>query len=1073
MLRLLVTSTCYSYDEKNTILLTVNLNSTDAIFYTNLIMNKTQFVSNKIMRFVSIVCMLCFCLNAWAQSSTIKGQVVDASSGEPLMGVAVVQQGTTNAVTTDFDGKFEIVVADNAILELSYLSYETMVVDANVASGVLRMREDKQLLEEVVVVGYGTQKKVNLSGAVSAVEGDVIASKPATDAVAALQGEMPGVMVLRSSGQPGSETSGMRIRGFSSVNATSTLVLIDGVEGDMSLLNPSDIESVSVLKDAAASAIYGARAAAGVVLVTTKNGKSGKTHISYNGYFALNVPGNMPKRLPAWEEQEWINEGRWNADGKVEWSPEQSSWVANANFNYRPNNTNGRWDFFQATNWVDEGTRDVMTQQSHAVSISGGNDQVNFMVSCNYYTKQGILKYGPDGNERYNLRAKLNADLSEYVSLSLNTSYEGKFVRTNPNGATWILNRLYRVRGRQPIMNPEEDTSDNPYNGDLQVNPIQMMKDGGVNKNSYQAYTGKVELTIKNLIEGLRLRLSANRKAGYYDLNSYNRTLKWYNRLGNSVRQSANTPNNMTRTKNETFQDQFEAVLTYDKKINNHEFNVLAGSSYEQYRKDEMSSTARNFNSNDFFSFNYYDTTDPTNTSISDYVGTWKMASFFGRLNYNYASRYIFEANVRMDGSSRLAPDHRWETFPSFSAAWRISDEQWFSVPYVSNLKLRGSWGQLGNGAILGLYDYLPVIDSATNMGEKYYYQGSMASESKTWEIITSKDLGIDIGIFDNKLNVTADYYWKVNDNMLSKLELPNLVGVSVPQANVGTLKSWGWEVEASYRNKWKNLDYKVSFNISSNDNKVTHYDGAQSISAGVVGILEGHPLNTIWGYKTDGYWTSREEYLQYKQDHPGYQSFNDSKVSGGDVKYLAQGSPDHTIGQGGGTPDNPGDLVKLGTTNAKYLYGFNLNLGYNGFDFGMMFQGAAKRKVYIAPSVIAPFATTSEMPWTIYRDYWTEENQNAAWPRLYNYNGNQFNFQCSDKWVQDGSYLRLKNIQLGYTIPLNEYGIDKLRVYVAGQDIWESTKMLKVYDPEAGNQTSSNYYPFFRTWTIGLNFAF
>lgn len=1036
-------------------------------------MNKIQSVSTQFMRVLTIVGMLCLHLTVWAQGQTIKGQVVDSATGEPLVGVAIQQQGSQNGVITDLDGNFQLQVPASAKVLFSYVGYEKLELSASEAKGTIRLREDKQLLSEVVVVGYGTQKKVNLSGAVSAIEGDVIAQKPATDVLSALQGEMPGVMVLRSSGQPGSETSGMRVRGFSSVNATQTLVLIDGVEGDMTLLNPSDIESISVLKDAAASAIYGARAAAGVVLITTKNGKSGKAKLSYNGYVAVNTPGNMPKRLPAWEEQDWINEGRLNADGKVEWSPEQSSWVHNANFNYRPNNTNSRWDFFEATNWVDEGTRDQMFQQSHALSVSGGTKQMNYLVSGNYYTKQGILKYGPDNNERITLRAKMNAELSKYVDLSIQANYEGKFVETNPNGATWILNRLYRVRGRQPIMNPEEDITDNPYNGDLQVNPIQMMKEGGKNTNSYQAYTGKVELTIKNLVDGLRLKLSANRKAGYYNLNSYSRTLLWYNRLGTGTRQTANTPNSMTRTKNEALQDQLEAILTYDKKIKKHEFNVLAGASFEQYRKDEMSATAKNMNSNDFFSFNFYNSADATNTSISDLVQTWAMGSYFGRINYNYAERYLLEANIRVDGSSRLAPDYRWESFPSFSGAWRISEEPWFKVPVISNLKVRGSWGQLGNGAILGLYDYLAVLNSGTNMGEKYYYQGSMASETKTWEVITSKDIGIDLSMWDNKFSLTADYYWKENDNMLANLELPSVVGMSVPQSNVGTLKSWGWEVEASYRNSWHGLDYKVSFNLSSNDNEVTSYDGANAVSAGVVGVLEGYPLNTIWGYKTDGYWSSRDEYLAYKEAHPGYQSFNDSKVSGGDVKYLAQGTPDHTIGAGNGKPGDSGDLVNLGTTNAKYLYGFNLNLAYKGFDFAVMFQGAAQRKVYIAPNVIAPFATTSEMPWTIYRDYWTPENPDAKWPRLYNYNGNQFNFQCSDKWLQDGSYLRLKNIQLGYTLPLQKLHIDKCRIYVAGQDVWEHTNMMSVYDPEAGNQTSSNYYPFFRTWTVGLNVTF
>ncbi len=584
---------------------------------------------------------------------------------------------------------------------------------------------------------------------------------------------------------------------------------------------------------------------------------------------------------------------------------------------------------------------------------------------------------------------------------------------------------------------------------------------------------GKGGIVIKNLIPDLKLRVNASRKIGLYNLKSYSRYLVWMDRLNSGKRFDANNPNSLTRTQNQDAQDLIEAILTYDKSFGLHTINLLAGTSYEQYRKDEMSATAKNMNSNDFYSFQNYDSSLPTNTSIADLVQTWKMASYFGRVNYNYAERYLFEANIRYDGSSRLAPSRRWKAFPSFSGAWRVSEEKFFKVPVVSNLKLRASWGQLGNGAILGLYDYLPIISAGTLIGDKYYYQASMASESKTWEIITSKNIGIDLGLFNNKLNLTADYYWKVNDNMLAKLELPSVVGVNVPQSNVGTLKSWGWEVEASYRDKIGDLKYRISANISHNDNKVTSYDGASSISAGVVGILEGYPLNTIWGYRTDGYWSSRDEYLQYKADHPGYQSFNDSKVNGGDVKYLAQGEPDHTIGAGGGTPDNPGDLVCLGSSNAKFHYGFTLNLDYKGFDFSCMFQGAADRKVYIAKNVLAPFATSSEMPWTIYRDYWTPENPDATWPRLYNYNNNQFNFECSDRWVQNGNYLRLKNIQLGYSFPLKRYGIEKLRLYVSGQDVWESTKMLDIYDPEAGNQTNSNYYPFFRTWTVGVNLTF
>lgn len=1064
----------------------------DGVFSLTLIVNKSTFavrkpnkshkinnqttfkvMTNSLNKMRALLLIMCFSLCSVAMSfaQTVKGVVVDSKTGEGLVGVSVLEKGTQNGVTTDLDGNFSLDVrSTSATLVLSYIGYETQEVKANAVNGkTVRLTEDDKLLEEVVVVGYGTQKKVNLSGAVTAISGDEIAKKPTTDVLTALQGEMPGVAVLRSGGEPGSETSGLRIRGFSSANSTSTLVLIDGVEGDMTLLNPNDIESVSILKDAAACAIYGARAASGVVLVTTKNGSSGKVKASYNGFFGINLPGNMPERLPAWEEQAMINESRVQANGSPEWSPEQSSWVANPNFNYRPNNTNGRWDFFTSTNWVDEGTKDLTTQQSHNVSVSGGKQDLNYLVSAGYYTKNGLLKYGPDSNDRYNFRAKINSKLNEHMTLGVQINYEGKFTEQNPYGSKNILGRLYRVRGRQPIMQPEEDINENPYNGDLQVNVIDLMKNGGSTKNRYESYTGKGELTIKDYIPGLSLKLSASRKAGYYTSTTKSRYLVWYDRLGKTVRFSANNPNSMKRLKNNDTHDNLEAVLNYHKKVSKHTFDALAGTSYEIYRKDEFQATVKNLNSNDFFSLNYYDNSEVTNTSLSDNIQTWAMMSYFGRVNYNYANRYLLEANIRYDGSSRLAPTNRWHAFPSFSGAWRVSEEKWFDIAAISNFKARASWGQLGNGAVLGLYDYIALINTGNNMGEKSFYQNSMASTSKTWEVISTTNVGIDLGFMDNKLTFTGDYYWKENDNMLASLELPHLVGINVPQSNVGTLKTWGWEIEAAYKNHWGDLNYQISFNISDSNNEVVRYDGNQSIWAGSVGIVEGYPLNSIWGYKTDGLWNSREEYLAYKEANPGYQSFNDAKVSGGDVKYLTQGKADHTVGAGGGTPENPGDLVYLGSSNGRYLYGFNIGLQWKGFDFAMMFQGVAKRKVLIDAAQLAPFAATSEMPWTIHRDYWTEDNKDAYWPRLFS--GNSFNYNPSDRWVQDASYLRLKNLQVGYSLPLQKFHIEKCRFYVAGSDLWEHTNMLKVFDPEVGNTPSANNtYPFFRTITFGLN---
>ena len=1026
--------------------------------------------------FMLLNCLMMFLTPAiWAQNQPLKGTVT-AEDGNPIPGVTVVVKNSTVGTITDFDGKYTLQApVAGKVLIFSFVGMKTKEVDIEDRSQIDVILEEETIgIEEVVAVGYGVQKKVNLTGAVASMEGESIVRKSSSDVLSAMQGELPGVAVLRSSGQPGSETSGIRIRGFSSVNSTSALILIDGVEGDLTLVNPNDIESVSILKDAAAASIYGARAAAGVILITTKSGNNnGEVKVTYNGYYAVNVPGNMPERVPAWEEQDMINISRLNAAGSPEWNEEQTSWVANSNFNYRPNASKGRWDYFSATNWVNEGTKDYTTQQSHSVSISGGNRQMNYLMSGGYYTKKGLLKYGPDGYDRYNFRFKLNSEINKYVSVDAQISYTGAFTETNPYGVKSILERLYRIRERQPVYTPAEDINDSPYNGDLQVNPIDLMINGGITRNRYEAYMGKGSITIKDVIPGLKFNLSASRQNAYYNSEEDRRHLIWYDMRGTGIRFQANNPNSLEKTKNFDFHDNIETTINYNLSLGKHTFALLAGTSYENYRKDEIGATVKNLNSNDFFSFNYYDASEVTNTDVSDKIETWAMNSYFGRFNYNYNNRYIFEANIRYDGSSRLAPENRWEAFPSFSGAWRLNEEKWFTYDPVSNLKLRGSWGQLGNGAVLGLYDYIATISSGTQIGDAYYYQTALASNSKSWETIETSNIGLDLGLFNNRLTFTGDYYWKLNKNMLASFQLPSLLGIGVSNANVGELKTWGWEFDLRWQDKIKDFSYQVGVNLSDSQNKLIKYDGKNTINAGTIDLLEGYSLNTIWGYKTDGYWSSRQEYLDYKAAHPGYQTFNDSKIDGGDVKYVAQGNPDHQIGAGGGTPEEPGDLVYLGDTNGRYLFGINLAAQYKGFDFSMFFQGVGKRSFLVETSTITPFYSTSSMPWTIHRDYWTEDNQDAFWPRMYNNNGNDFNFKPSDKWVQNGAYIRLKNIQVGYTLPINKKIVEKARVYVSGSDVWEHSKVLSVFDPEVGNNASASYYPFFRSWSLGLNVTF
>ena len=1041
---------------------------------------RKKIFSREVIQLLSLCCMFfLFSAETFAQNSiSIKGKVIDATTNESLIGVSIQEKGTTNGAITDMDGNYSLRVANESTIIFSYIGYQTVELPSSAAQGIIKLKEDSETLQEVVVVGYGVQKKVNLSGSVSAIDGDQIAAKPSSDVMSALQGEMPGVAILRNSGQPGSESSGMRIRGFSSANSTSTLVLIDGVEGDMTLLNPNDIESISVLKDAASCAIYGARAAAGVVLITTKTGEEGKPRISYNGYFAFNTPGNMPERLPAWEEQYFIDQSRIAASGAPEWTAEKASWVGNPNFNYRPL-SNGRWDYFDAYNWLDEGTKDFTTQQSHAVSVSGGSKNIKYMLSANFFTKNGLLKYGPDSSDRYNLHAKIDTRINKYIDLGINVQYQSRTIESPATGADDIFKMLYGNRGRQPVYVPTNyidvmDESGSIYNGDLHKNPIDIMQHGGGKDTKYEAFIGKANLTIKDFIKGLRINLSASRKAAYSSEATVKRTLLWYDRVHVKEQQKYETNNSLNKKKSSNYHDVLEATVNYTFDLQGiHNFNILAGTSYENYRNDEMSATAKNMNSNDFFSFNAYDTSIATNSELSDKIEPWSMMSYFGRVNYNFKERYLLEANVRYDGSSRLDPSKRWRAFPSVSAAWRMNEESWFNLDFISNLKVRASWGQLGNGAVLGLYDYMPMLKDESYIAEKAYYQENLAAKDKTWEVIETTNLGIDFGLFNNRLSGSFEYYWKYNNDMLSSLQLPSQIGIGVPKMNVGKLKTWGWDFNISWKDKIKDINYQVSFNISDSQNKLVQYDGASTIKAGTVDLLEGYEMNSLWGYVTDGYWTSREEYLQYKKDHPGYKSFNDGKIAGGDVKYVAQGKADHEIGVGGATPEDPGDLVYLGNTNGRYLYGLNLAAQWKGFDISVMFQGVGKRSVLLEGSAICPLYNTADMPWTIHRDYWTEDNPNAYWPRIYNNKGNDFNYKASDKWIQSGAYIRLKNITLGYTIPVFKKYINRLRVYVTGEDIWEHSNLLSIYDPEVGNTPGRDVYPFFRTWTVGLNVSF
>jgi TonB-linked SusC/RagA family outer membrane protein len=822
------------------------------------------------------------------------------------------------------------------------------------------------LIDEVVVVGYATQKKVHLTGAVSQVSGKEITSRISTSVVTALQGQMPGVNVLRASGQPGSENNGLRVRGFSSVNDVSALILIDGVEGSLTYLNPDDVESISVLKDAASASIYGARAAGGVVLVTTKKGSTQKLTVNYNGSFGINLPGMMPQRMSPWEEQDMIQMARAAFNDTREVNADWREWIGSPHYfwDLHPTQADRYQHGLGNTNWLKEGLREYTTTHRHAVTVSGGHGKTTYFVSGAYYTQNGLLKYGPDSNDRYNLRTSLNTEMNNYLDFRLNVSYENNITDRNSSGHETIMSRLYNNRGRMAMYLPEIDPKyeANPYAADIHINPINEMKNAGTDVTDNRFVTAAANLHIKNVVKGVTLDLNASRRFGAY-ARQINRVYLPGQRRGipnNDVNSPASSVQKWKDTSN---QDKLEALLNYRLTLGDHSFAVLAGASYEQFLRDRMEARANYLLSDELFSLNFFDSSQDGSMVISDQIQPWKMASLFGRINYSFANRYLFEFVARYDGSSRLAPGNRFGFFPGVSGGWIISEEAFFEPvrEYVNQFKLRASYGEVGNSTVLSdlYYPYVGLIvrnDPARLMGQPIYYQNRMVSNDVTWETIASTNIAADLAFLRNRLTLTAEYYWKENRDMLSPMDPGNIVGAeNLPRENIGTMKTWGWEISAGWQDRIGDFRYNVSVNVDDSHNKLVEYKGSNTIAAGTVRLLEGYPLNTLWGYQTDGFWSSQQEYRDYKEANPGYQSWQDPRRQGGDVRYVAQGKADHTIGIGGGTPEDPGDLIYLGDANARYAFGITLGAQWKGIDFTCVFQGRGKLSLFINSKAIQP----------------------------------------------------------------------------------------------------------------------
>lgn len=1010
-------------------------------------------------------------------NKTIKGRVTDKTDGDGLPGVNVTIKGTSRGVSTDGTGNYSISITDEgSILVFSFLGYEKQEINPGNSTTIdVLLSADTQSLDEIIVVGYGTRKKINLTGAVSSIDAAGLENRPASNLATAMQGMSPGLIITRTSGQPGSEDIGIQIRGATTANGTvSPLVVLDGVavpSNTLQILNPNDVESISILKDAAAAAIYGAQAGGGVILVTTKTGRPGKITFDYLAQHGADRAINIPARMPLLQEAEFANLARINSGSGPEYTAEEIQLIKEGvPFIVNPVDP-GTYLYYNQQPLIDQILKKYSTMRTHNLSMRGGTNIFNFLLSGGYYGKDGVFKVGPDSYNRYNLRLNMSAHLSRIFSLDSRLSYTNDKTETSSAGINGqgLLYQIYRMRTRTPFFTPE-----GRYNGaGSAATAYASLEAGGFNEYRRNYFDGVFTFKAAEIMKGLNLRavVGAQYRLGAREV--FNRTVPLWGK--SRILSYLNQVNSYNITNELTTNSNIQLLANYDTRLaGKHNLGLFAGYQWEAFRFASLYTSASNLVSNDSPTLNLGD--DKTKTSSQD-IYAYAYQSVFGRLNYNYDDKYLIEATLRSDESSRLAPGLRVKVFPSVSAGWNIHLEKWLAnqLKFISELKLRASWGRLGGalGSTLGYYDYLNQLSRSATLvlGDSrtsYIYQSAIPSGQLSWETIETSNIGADLGFFQNRLQLTGDYYVKYNRNMLTSQQLPAVIGISTPRKNNGELKSWGWELEARYRGTiGSNFSFNVATNLSDNQNKLLHFSGRRVIAAGTNNIIEGYPLNTIWGYQTAGYFSSTDDVKTW--------AFQDNRTDAGDIRYIDKNG-DGRLTIGNGNIDNHGDLVLLGTTQPRYLFGFTLGFQWKNIDFSAFVQGVGKRSYRPNAENIAPLLVTWKQALAVHSDYWTPENTDALYPRPYV--GATHNYLPSDKWVLNASYARLKNIQAGYTLPskwTTKANISRARLFFSGQDILTISALGRfkgLFDPE-NRDNVDNDYPFFATTSVGLNLSF
>ena len=1051
-----------------------------------------------------------------AQNQEISGVVFDENK-EAVIGAAVRVEGIDVGTVTDMDGKFTLKVPVEGTVRISYMGYNTYHLKLTGATSyMVYLVPDVKNLDEIVVVGYGTQKKVNMTGSVSTVNfGTEMSSRPIMQSSNALAGLAAGVSVVQSTGKPGSDGSTIRIRGVGTLNSNTPLVLVDGVEFSLDNLNPNDIESISILKDAASTAIYGSRAANGVILVTTKKG-SGKTKITYNGYFTLQNPVNKLELVSNYADlMELVNEAAYNVGKTAIYSQSAiDRWRAAEADPYGLNEYGvENWKAYPNTDWFSEIFNRGLVQQ-HNLSISGGKpDEMNYYLSVGYLGNEGIMNQrGFDSSQKkYSIRSKLETTLFKHLTVGCNLYGQlSKLGLSNVDGAFNYLDKtvpgIYPGDGEgyfgQPA-NPEESTNAN--------NIFEQMTGMEGYSDTYNV-NGTLFAKLK-IIEGLYLEGDYTYTIYRSDVEKWGQPkIKWNYTENKLVSETPSSERGVSQSVGRSKRSDANALIRYNSVfIERHDFSVLAGYSLSHYETQTFGAGKNGMSSYDLHTFDTVEEVISATGSASE----WALVSFFGRTNYIYDSRYIFEANVRYDGSSRFSPSHRWGLFPSFSAGWRISEERFMKqFNWLSNLKIRASWGKTGNNAS-GNYDWQSLyrtnkvtVEGETGTG---FYISKIGNNALEWESTTSTNVGLDVGIFNNRLTLEADFYNKNTDGILYTPSLYMTMGtVSGSTENIASVNNKGVEFQLNWQDKIGNFEYKIGGNFAFNKNVVTKYKGkldrhwvydengnvvdyytniGEVSQSGFGGrILEGHMLGETYlrkvysgtgaGYDgstldinagpKDGMIRTDADYRWVSQMVKAGYTFNGSTDVGPDGLYY--GDFIYADLDGDGDYGDGDDFYLSGHSyTPKYNFGVNLSLAWKGLDFYMLWQGQAGHYLYwhhnryngTAVSYGHSFAKS------VAYDHYTFENQDAYYPRL-TLDSEMSNGSTSNFWEYKGNWAKLKNVQIGYTFPqkwTKKFFVNDLRLYVSGENLLTITKYPGL-DPEMGTDIT---YPLVKQWAFGI----